>query len=99
MTIEKLKQEESELREKLSENLKAQAKIKTDAFTAKYGVAVGDRITWTDYGKEFEGIVYLIRNDDLVKVRLLKKDGTVGIRDKRIYSSDFKSIKLVEKAK
>jgi hypothetical protein len=99
MKLEQLKQEERELNQKLSENLKKQKQILTDEFIQKHGANIGDLVEW---GKGQKGVIsridYTGRTPYHYMVYLFNKDEKVGKREIRLYSRDLETLKVIKKA-
>jgi len=82
MTLQELQQEAQSLREKLSENLRKQTKVRIQDFILLHGFNVGDKVTWKDGRKVKHGIIAGVKH--LFGVFYtgyeLKKDGTPSAR-------------------
>lgn len=91
--LEALKQQEAELREKLSDNRDKQRKIKLAEFEKEFGISVGDVIEYN--GKN--GIVSRIDANSAKPFHYFpfKKDGKPSAKEVWCYSLD--KIKLIEK--
>ena len=103
MDITELLQQEKELNLQLQENKRNQREIYTKEFVEKYGFDINDTIEWKEYNGIKKGVVsnfkYIENKPCNVIVNLFKKDGSVGDRQTRIWMSDLKGIKVLEKAK
>lgn len=101
MELEKLKQEEKEITELLSENLDKQRELNKIAFTQKHGVDVGDTVEWIDGKTPHKGIIAEIEFNRVTPkhfiAKLFNSDGKIGKREIRIWSYSFDSLKRVSK--
>lgn len=100
MTIQELEQQEKELSKLLKENKERQKAYWRKTFSEEYGFGVGDTISLGDK----KGVVVMVPERSYkqwvgfgeLKMRLYKKDGTLGKNESNIWSSDYKNI-TVEK--
>lgn len=102
MTIEQLKEEETELTDRLSENRNKQRELYKIDFVEKYGADVGDTIEWMDGKTLKRGVVHNIKfsgvKPSLYEAFLFNADGAVGKRSNRIWFYSLETIKVIEKA-
>jgi hypothetical protein len=97
--LEKLKQEEQELEEKLSANQNRQKEIFKAEFVKKYGVDVGDEVEWEFGRKSMRGVIAAISCDyhqPYYHANLFIGKGTLGKRAPRIWNPE--TIQLIKKA-
>lgn len=98
-SLEILKLEESNLFESLNRNRFEQCEIYQKAWCEKYGVSIGDIITYGEEEKRTGMVVKFDFGSDhdvyYVYVALLNWDGKQSKRHTRIYSYEFLTIKKV----
>ncbi len=91
MTLEQLKAEEKEINQKLMENRNRQRAINLTAWKQKRGLQEGDMVEYLDAGDVKRGILEVISMNGTdvsfcQKVRLFKKDGSLGDRVVNVFS-------------
>lgn len=103
MTIKQLQDQESDLMAQLINNRENQRILNTIEFTQKYGIEIGDTITWLDGRFERKGIVskmtYWENKPSTVFCNLFNQDGNIGKREIRLWNNDLKVAKVISKVK
>lgn len=87
MELEKLKIEETELREKLNENIKKQNVLKRDELLKKYfdkdGISIGDDVIYKGEKAKVDSA-----DSNYLYIKKYKKDGSLYASTTRIWSFD-----------
>ncbi len=102
-TLEGLKNEEISLKKSLLENQEAQQNFHSEEWQKEHGLTIGDKISFTSGKKEIIGIFSKLdfnSYDHEVSYpyyRSIKKDGTPGELEKRIWNDELATIKILEK--
>jgi len=96
MTLEKLKEEEKDLNQKLMENRNRQRAINVTEWKQKHGLQEGDTVEFKDGNEVRRGVLqkiecYSTEVSYCQKVRLFKKDGTLGDRVVNVFSKMTKA--------
>lgn len=99
MNLQELEKQESELTNALYENLCRQREINASAFMEKYGIQIGDTISFMD-GKEvvkgeFHKLEYYGAKVNYPYVLMINSDGKVGKRERRCWWSNLGTIKKI----
>ena len=98
MTTEELIHEEKVLLENLSKNRAEQRAINKAEYLKKHSVNIGDTVDWMD-GKPMKVVITRVEysgvNPSCLFATLFKSDGTLGIRETRIWWHSINSLKKV----
>jgi len=101
MTLQELKAQEAELSALLKENQAAQNEIlKAEFIATNQGIDIGDTISFLDKGFECVGIISKIEVGSAVSyyfINPIKKDGTRGKLEIRLWANEMKTLQLVSK--
>lgn len=99
--IERLITEEQVLRKALSENLERQKEYYTAEFCENNGINIGDTIRFKEGRSDVTGVVarfeYWGVKVAYPIVSLFNKDGSVGKREKRCWTSNLESVEIIKK--
>lgn len=96
MTLEQLKAEEKEIKQKLMENHNRQRAINVTEWKQKHGLQEGDTVEFLDGQERKRGVFETISISGTEvsfcqKVRLFKKDGSLGDRVVNVFTKMTKS--------
>ncbi len=101
MTLTELKAQEAVLTALLKENQSAQNEIlKAEFIATNQGIDIGDTISFLDKGFECKGVISKIEvgsNISYYWIKPIKKDGSKGKLEIRIYSREMETLQLVSK--
>lgn len=101
--IEELLKEEKYLLERLSHNRKKQRELYTERFCSRTGVKIGDTVSFMDGRKRTVGIIhrfiYSGQKPMHPVVLILKKDGTPGKLERRIWLDSLGTIEVLNPKK
>lgn len=96
MTLQQLQQAERELLAALEDNRKQQRELNTKSFVDKYGIDVGDEVTFTDYfNTKLNGVIHHIVHENTIPIYY---EAVIGKNKTLELIRDTKSIKLIKKA-
>lgn len=97
--IEELIKEEKDLLDKLLQNRSLQKEHNTILFCRKYGIRIGNTISFKDGNKLITGVLdhfeYSGVNVSYPIVRLFNQDGKIGKREVRCWYSNLETIKVI----
>jgi len=97
--IEELIKEEKDLLDKLSQNRSLQEGYNTILFCQKYGIRIGDTISFKERNKLVIGVIDHFKYSGVTVsypiVRLFNQDGKVGKREARCWYSSLETIKVI----
>jgi hypothetical protein len=101
MKIEELKSEETNLLNLLKENRDKQREIYTTEYEESLSVGIGYKLEWMGGNTKRTGIVdryeYAGVKPNYMICTLFNSDGKIGKRETRIWGSELKSIKVLDK--